>query len=245
MNVNKTFDFVPSEATGTRRAVLIGINYVGHKQGVLSGCHNDVKNMLEYIREVHGFQDANITILLDDGVHQSPTYDNIMNAYKKIIADSQPGDAVFCHYSGHGTSFFLRLRETRGRFLHVITRAHFVIPCHHYFNNYRFDRSPGTKIPDDNGDEPDGYDEALVPLDYEQKGLIRDDLLFDILIKPMKPDVHAFFLMDCCHSGTILDLPYEFKCDGTMEQMQLKPKFNVQKFIKNVGKDIKNFLKRK
>ena len=45
IDVNRTFDLVPNESTGTRRALMIGINYVGHSQGVLSGCHNDVGNM--------------------------------------------------------------------------------------------------------------------------------------------------------------------------------------------------------
>jgi hypothetical protein len=47
MDVNEKFDLVPPHATGTRRALLIGINYIGHEQGVLSGCHNDVMNMVE------------------------------------------------------------------------------------------------------------------------------------------------------------------------------------------------------
>jgi hypothetical protein len=40
IDLNHKFDLVPDGATGTRRALLIGINYVGHEQGVLSGCHN-------------------------------------------------------------------------------------------------------------------------------------------------------------------------------------------------------------
>jgi hypothetical protein len=51
---------------------------------------------------VHGFTDEHITILLDDGKHQKPTKDNILAAYRKIVAESEPGDALFCHYSGHG-----------------------------------------------------------------------------------------------------------------------------------------------
>lgn len=39
IDVNKTMDIVPPEATGRRRAILIGINYTG-QQGQLSGCHN-------------------------------------------------------------------------------------------------------------------------------------------------------------------------------------------------------------
>jgi hypothetical protein len=43
IDVDKTMEIVPKGATGSKRAVLIGINYVGQK-GQLSGCHNDVGN---------------------------------------------------------------------------------------------------------------------------------------------------------------------------------------------------------
>jgi hypothetical protein len=59
-------------------------------------------NMKEYIMDVHGFEESNIALLLDDGSHTSPTRDNILAAYKDIVAQSVAGDAVFCHYSGHG-----------------------------------------------------------------------------------------------------------------------------------------------
>ena len=39
IDVEKTMHIVPPGAKGRRRAVLIGINYVG-QQGQLSGCHN-------------------------------------------------------------------------------------------------------------------------------------------------------------------------------------------------------------
>jgi 5,10-methylene-tetrahydrofolate dehydrogenase/methenyl tetrahydrofolate cyclohydrolase len=53
-------------------------------------------------RDVDGFADENITILMDDesGEYLSPTKANIMAAYQKIVADSEDGDAIFCHYSG-------------------------------------------------------------------------------------------------------------------------------------------------
>ena len=45
LDVHEKFDLTGKNFTGTKRAVMIGINYVGHSQGVLSGCHNDVGNM--------------------------------------------------------------------------------------------------------------------------------------------------------------------------------------------------------
>ena len=62
----------------------------------------DVYNMTKYIKEVHGFEDKNITVLLDDGNHEPPTKENILKAYQKLVNESEAGDDIFCHYSGHG-----------------------------------------------------------------------------------------------------------------------------------------------
>ena len=39
---------------------------------------------------------------MDDGVHTRPTRENMLAAYADITKSAQSGDAVFCHYSGHG-----------------------------------------------------------------------------------------------------------------------------------------------
>lgn len=208
IDVNHKFDLVSDSATGTKRAVLVGINYVGHSEGVLNGCHNDVKNMVEYIKTVHGFEEKNITVIMDDGEHKEPTKSNIIAAYKKLVAESEPGDSLFCHFSGHG-----------------------------------------SKIKDDDGDEADGFDEVLVPIDYNEAGMIRDDDLFDILVRPLKEDVSLFCLMDCCHSGTVLDLPYIFKADGIFEKMEIDETFDFEKLFKKVGehavRELGNYMKKK
>jgi Caspase domain len=103
-DLSHKFDIVPDDFSGTRRAVMIGINYKGDDPGELSGCQNDVHNMKNYLIDCHGFTDDNIQLLLDDGEHTEPTFANIMNAFKQMAAEAQPGDALFVHYSGHGCS---------------------------------------------------------------------------------------------------------------------------------------------
>jgi hypothetical protein len=48
IDMNNKFKIVPDTLSGTRRAVLIGINYTGQK-GELRGCHNDVFNMVRWL----------------------------------------------------------------------------------------------------------------------------------------------------------------------------------------------------
>jgi hypothetical protein len=68
--------------------------------------------------------------------------------------------------------------------------------------------------------------QTLVPVDYKTAGQIRDDDLYDVLVAPMKSGVFATFIMDCCHSGSVLDLPYAFAADGQQTEMQLQEGFD-------------------
>ena len=98
IDVNTDFDLVPKTATGTKRAVMIGINYVGHDPGELRGCHNDVLNMKKYIMNVHGFEEDNIHVLMDDGKHEEPTMKNMIAAYKKVVKESRSGGTLSSWY---------------------------------------------------------------------------------------------------------------------------------------------------
>jgi len=75
----------------------------------------------------------------------------------------------------------------------------------------------------------DGFDETLVPVDFERCGQIRDDYLYQKLVCPMKAGVTMTCLFDCCHSGTVLDLPYVFKGDGNQESMTTPDGFDATK----------------
>lgn len=67
----------------------------------------------------------------------------------------------------------------------------------------------GSRAVDKNGDEKDGYDEAICPLDVMSNGLIIDDELFDIF-KKFNPKTRIFAVFDSCNSGSVLDLPYQY-----------------------------------
>ncbi|MQL98940.1 hypothetical protein Taro_031656 [Colocasia esculenta] len=58
------------------------------------------------------------------------------------------------------------------------------------------------------GDEIDGYDETLCPLDFETQGMIVDDEINAAIVRPLPRGVKLHAFIDACHSGTVLDLPF-------------------------------------
>lgn len=66
----------------------------------------------------------------------------------------------------------------------------------------------GTQITDRLGTEKDGKDEALCPTDYSSSGFLVDDEIFDLIVTPLKSGVKLTIILDCCHSGTAVDLPF-------------------------------------
>lgn len=71
----------------------------------------------------------------------------------------------------------------------------------------------GSYLKDTHGDEPDGQDEVLCPIDCDDQGFIVDDDLRTQLIDQLASNVTLVVLIDACHSGTILDLKYNYTCD--------------------------------
>ncbi|KAA8539732.1 hypothetical protein F0562_026424 [Nyssa sinensis] len=63
------------------------------------------------------------------------------------------------------------------------------------------------------GDEVDGYDETLCPLDFETQGMIVDDEINATIVKPLPRGVKLHAIVDACHSGTVLDLPFLCRMD--------------------------------
>jgi hypothetical protein len=80
----------------------------------------------------------------------------------------------------------------------------------------------GTYVKDTNGDELDGKDEAICPIDCDTKGYITDDVLREVLINNLPANVRLTVLIDACHSGTMLDLKYNYLLDKNNTQISKK-----------------------
>ncbi len=144
-----------------RRAVLIGINYIG-QSAELRGCIADIEAVQKFLAS-RGFTE--FVILRDDNKEAMPTRAAILSAIADAIAATVAGDVLYIHYSGHG-----------------------------------------SYMKDTSGDEADGQDECICPVDYQSAGMIIDDEL-NILVCKLAAGAKLRVVFDACHSGSALDLP--------------------------------------
>ncbi|KAK0461836.1 caspase domain-containing protein [Desarmillaria tabescens] len=87
----------------------------------------------------------------------------------------------------------------------------------------------GGQTKDQDGDEVDGYDEVIFPVDFKRRGQIIDDEMHSIMVKPLPAGCRLTALFDCCHSGTALDLPYIYGSDGRLKGEQVSKKWRKLK----------------
>ncbi|WVQ83251.1 metacaspase-1 [Cryptococcus sp. DSM 104549] len=174
--------FQYSQCTGKRKALCIGINYIG-TSSALAGCINDAHNVQKFLIEKHGYKTEDIVMLTDDARNsrQIPTRQNMIAAMQWLVQGAQPNDALFFHYSGHG-----------------------------------------GQTEDLDGDEDDGFDEVIYPLDFKQNGhIVDDESEHEIMVRPLPAGCRLTAIFDSCHSGTALDLPYVYSTEGTIKEPNL------------------------
>ncbi|KAH7343305.1 caspase domain-containing protein [Rhizoctonia solani] len=171
-----------SQATGKRKALLVGCNYPG-SAAPLDGCINDVFNIKRFLIDHFGYEEENIRVLTDsESSHGEigealPTRKNITGYIRWLVEDAEPDDSLFFHFSGHGSN-----------------------------------------QKDLDGDEYDGMDESICPTDYETAGVLVDDELHELLVKPLPEGAGLTALFDSCHSGSVLDLPWTYETSGAIKE---------------------------
>mmetsp|Transcript_92771 Transcript_92771/g.288654 ORF Transcript_92771/g.288654 Transcript_92771/m.288654 type:complete len:499 (-) Transcript_92771:315-1811(-) len=92
------------EAVGKKRALLVGINYIG-TPNELGGCINDVRNQKAALIEHFGFEEENIMLLTEDqdDDEKRPTKAKIQEGFAWLFDGIEAGDELFFQYSGHGS----------------------------------------------------------------------------------------------------------------------------------------------
>ncbi|KAL0142257.1 caspase domain-containing protein [Mucor lusitanicus] len=182
MQNEKPPNFQLSNCQGRKRALLIGINYIGSKNA-LNGCINDVKNVKQFLTTLYNFREEDMVILTDDKQDPKfiPTKQNILSAMQWLVSGARENDSFFFHFSGHG-----------------------------------------GRVKDTDGDEDDGYDETIYPVDHDRyqgdSGQIVDDEMHAIMVRPLPRGARLTCIFDSCHSGTALDLPYVYSTQGTVKE---------------------------
>lgn len=146
-------------ASGTKRAVLIGINNFEAVRD-LSGTHNDVDSMLGVLVNRFRFERDNVRVLKDEKATYAAVKDAI---YRDLILASGPNDIIVIYFSGHG-----------------------------------------SRAPDDDGDEADGWDETLLTSDARTDNVydIRDDEFGEWLQELSRRTPNVTVILDTCNSGT-------------------------------------------
>merc|ERR1719433_1279855 len=144
----------------------------------LRGCINDVKAMQSLLSELYGW----------------PTDENSMRA---LTDDGGVGIMRGTTFSGPPTK--------RNIMVQMQWLIHGARPGDVLFFHFS---GHGSQEVDPNGWEEDGMNETILPVDFENAGMISDDVISGTLCCSLPDGCRLIALMDSCHSGTGLDLPF-------------------------------------
>ena len=163
-----------------KRALLVGINYVGTDHE-LHGCINDSNNMKAYLT-AQGFTEIKQLLEAD------ATTAGIKAGLQWLTAGTASGDVIVFHYSGHGSQ---------------MPRA----------------------------SAPTTFEEIICPVDLDwMTKIISDDDLHNVF-NAVPNGVNTTVILDCCHSGTMLEQTGEFIPTATAVAPVSTPAKNLSRFL--------------
>ncbi|KAI9440070.1 caspase domain-containing protein [Lactarius indigo] len=176
---------------GRKKALLVGINYSAHRDPRLrlQWAVEDAREMAQFLRRRFGFEEKNIRLLRDD--QQDRPWDLPTEANIRVAM------SWLVEGAQPGDSLFF------------------------YFSGH------ATQAKDMNRDERDGRDECMCAMDYTGSaqfpispttpGIIVDDDINSIMVQPLPQGCRLTAVLDCCHSGTLLDLPFIYDSHGRLK----------------------------
>ena len=71
----------------------------------------------------------------------------------------------------------------------------------------------GGQVRDPTGNRPSGLLDTICPVDFQTRGQLDSDTLHRHLVSRMPPNSTLFVILDCCHSGSGLELPFVYRSD--------------------------------
>ena len=144
----------------------------------LKGCHNDVDNYNSFIKK-RGYND--ITVLKDTSTLKS-------KSNSKFKVGQPTKDKII-----EGFNHLLNQARNKGV-------REFIIQFSGHGIKHTVRPISGTRT-------SNGYDTALIPSDFEKEGVVTQSLISAYLYK-FPEGCRVLLIFDCCHSGTMTNLPY-------------------------------------
>lgn len=196
--------YKPQKAKNTpvlrARALVVSISYKGTTYS-LHGTIPDGKLMIETLK-TRDFKekDKEILFMHDEFEKEDPRFptdSNILRAMEWLLSDHTVEDFMKSEIVNFGKK---RMRAG--------TLALF------YYSGH------GMQVPDKDGDEEDGKDEVLCTLTPEgiaSMNGITDDKISQVFNAKCRKDCQILAITDCCHSGTVFDLKYVLKGQGSFK----------------------------
>lgn len=145
------------------------------------------------------------------GINEFPGLNNGANNLRGCVNDADDWAQHLVAVRGYKPHWIVKLTDgmaTKSSIIHEV-KVGIELAKKGAIDEFFFQLSShGTQIPDQNGDEKDGMDEAFCCGDLKQvsgqwQGLITDDEWNDLLAQ-FPANVPAEFMMDTCHSGSAL-----------------------------------------
>jgi len=178
--------------TGKRRALIVGINYSLHPRPdlELKKCIDDAYGMANFLRSDLGFAPDDVRIMTNETPWDHPTEENIRDAMRGLVFDAQPHDSLVFYFSGHA-----------------------------------------LQAKDMSGYEPNGLAECICAMDYladsdhpyppsNTSGLIADNVMHELMVKPLPHQCRLTAIYDSCHSATLLGLPHLYDSNGMVKPIR-------------------------
>jgi len=125
-----------------------------------------------------------------------------------------------CHFEDHNIKTLLNGKATKENIINEIERL--VYFSHVHYNSeiwFSYSGHGGGKF---SRNENDFQSEFICPSDYLSNGLIDDKWIRENFINKLHPSTKCFVIMDCCNSGSNMNLPYYYsssykpECDESL-----------------------------